>query len=234
MKLIDILQRVQSLYSKGLNSDDSRLSYRHIYNKLLTVRSKLITNELNKKQKLSQWNYQTLPCVELVLVPPHNCPCIPPIGCNILRTKYRLPEPLMGLSKNTIKTVSTIDRNILINEIAINSIKYQSSNKYTSKKMNYFVEDGYLYITTSSKLEIITITGIFENPLEVENFKNYCNSDCVDCNKCINYLEEDFPIDLNLVDSLVEISSVELVQNFNKSIEDITNNSRDTLKEYGK
>ena len=75
MKIGEIVQRVQSLYSKGVHSDDSRLSARHIYNKLLTVRARLISQEAKKKQKISQWNYQTISCIELIKVPAHECPC---------------------------------------------------------------------------------------------------------------------------------------------------------------
>ena len=60
MKVIEIIQRIQSLYSKGAQSDDSRLSDRHIYNKLLTLRSKYISQQAKKKQKVNQWNFQVL------------------------------------------------------------------------------------------------------------------------------------------------------------------------------
>ena len=66
MKVHEIIQRVQSLYSKGCQSDDSRLSPRHIYSKLVSLRSKYISQQAKKKQKINQWNFQTLPCVELI------------------------------------------------------------------------------------------------------------------------------------------------------------------------
>ena len=50
MKTEELIQRVQSLYSKGVQSDDSRLTSRHIYNKLTTVRAKLVTEEAKKNQ----------------------------------------------------------------------------------------------------------------------------------------------------------------------------------------
>src|SRR5690606_20582736 len=114
----EIIQRIQSLYSKGVNSDDSRLSNRHIYNKLLTVRSRIISQEAKKKQRISSWNYQTIPCIELIKVEAHNCPCIPPLGCQILRSRYPLPKPLSGLSGELIKNVTSIDRTIKIDEIS--------------------------------------------------------------------------------------------------------------------
>lgn len=232
MKLQDLIQRVQSLYSKGAQSDDSRLSSRHIYNKLLTVRSRLISQEAKKKQRISQWNYQVLPCVELELVPSHDCPCVPPIGCQILRTKYKLPEPLSGLSGTLIQAVTTIDRGIKIDEVTLNAVNAQRGNKYTSKKMNYFLHNGYLYVTTSQNLKAISITALFEDPIEASKYKGLC--DCKDCANCVDYLEEDFPIDNDMIDALIELTINEVVILFSQSQEDQTNNSRDSLREQSK
>lgn len=234
MRIGEIIQRVQSLYSKGVNSDDSRLMNRHIYNKLLTIRAKLISQEAKKKQRISQWNYQTIPCVELIKVSGHECPCIPPIGCDILRSKYKLPKPLTGLSGNLIQSVTSIDRTIKIDEISINAIKVQKGNKYTPKKINYFIQNNYLYISTSSKIEVVSIVGLFEDPIEVKNFIGLCDTNCEDCKKCIDYQEENFYIDNDLVDTMVELSAIELIQIFSQNTEDVTNNSKDSLKEQSK
>ena len=50
----EIIQRVQSMYSKGVESDDSRLRARHIYNKLLTTTAKLYQQQKNKKQRIKR------------------------------------------------------------------------------------------------------------------------------------------------------------------------------------
>lgn len=234
MLIGEIIQRIQSLYSKGVHSDDSRLMNRHIYNKLLTVRARLISQEAKKKQRISQWNYQTIPCVELIKVSTHDCPCIPPIGCEILRSKYKLPEPLSGLSGSLIQSVTSIDRSLKIDEIVFNAVNSQKGNKYTSKKINYFIYNNYLYITTPTKISVVSITGLFEDPIDVNKFIGYCNTECVECNQCIDYMEENFPIDNDLIDAMIELSFNELIQVFNQNLEDLTNNSRDNLKEQSK
>jgi hypothetical protein len=234
MKVGEIVQRIQSLYSKGVNSDDSRLMSRHIYNKLLTVRARLISQEAKKKQRISQWNYQTIPCVELIKVSTHDCPCIPPIGCEILRSKYKLPEPLSGLSGSLIQSVTSIDRSIKIDEITFNAINSQKGNKYTSKKINYFIHNNYLYISTFTKIQIVSITALFEDPIDAKKFIGMCDTECIDCNNCIDYLEENFPIDNDLIDAMIELSMTELIQIFGQNTEDLTNNSRDSLKEQSK
>ena len=109
MKTIEVIQRIQSLYSKGMQSDDSRLSNRHIYNKLITTRAKILTQQAKQKQKISQWNYQTIPCIDLIQVPIHECN-IRVEGCTVLRSvckilKFLTENPFIHL----IQSVTTID-----------------------------------------------------------------------------------------------------------------------------
>lgn len=233
MKVGEVIQRIQSLYSKGVESDDSRLSSRHIYNKILTIRSRLMSQEIKKKQKISQWNYQTIPCIKLVKVPSHECPCLPPVGCDILRSEYRLPSPITGLTEDAIHSVTSIERSLKIDRIQINAVNLQKGNKYTQKKTNYFIQDGYLYITTPTNLKVLSLIGLFEDPIEVSKFKSYCDT-CTDCVTCVDYMEEEFPIDNDMLDTLVEMSVRELIDIFSQSIEDITNNTRDSITQRSK
>lgn len=235
MLISEIIQRIQSLYSKGVQSDDSRLTPRHIYNKMVTVRTKLISQKAKKKQKISQWNYQTIPCVELEKAPIHECPCLPPIGCDILKTKNPLPEPLTDLNKHLLQSVTSLDGSIIYSEVGWTEKKYKSSNKYTGKKPDYFIRNDYLYVTHKSGPKIITITGLFEDPIEVENYPSFCpGEDCTDCDDCTSPLDKDFPIDVDLIDTLIEMSVNELIILFSKNIEDLTNNTQDNIPEQSK
>lgn len=232
MKIKELIQRVQSLYSKGVASDDSRLSSRHIYNKLLSVRARLISQQAKKKQRISQWNYQTLPCVKLIKVPPHQCPCIPPLGCKILRSEYKLPEPLSGLSDDLIQGVTSIDKVVKIDRMTINAISSQKGNKYTQIKTSYFIQDGYLYISTPTNIKLVSVIGLFEDPIEAQEYKSYCG-DCEDCN-CGDYMDYNFYIDNDLVDALIELTVNEVVLLFSQNQEDLTNDSKDSLKNQSK
>ena len=147
MILKNIIQRIQSGYSKGVQSSESRLTSRHIYNKFITVRAKLLREVSNKKQKISDWNYQTLNCVELIEIPAHQCPCIPPLGCEILRSKFKLPRPITGLNIHLIKSVTSITGENIYSEVSLKEKEYKKGNKFTSNKPDYFMEDGYLFLT---------------------------------------------------------------------------------------
>ncbi|MBV1928913.1 MAG: hypothetical protein KUG81_05315 [Gammaproteobacteria bacterium] len=222
-----IIQRVQSLYSKGVQSDDSRLKSRHIYNKLLTVRSKILSQKANKRQMISQWNFQTIPCVVLEKAPKHECPCAPPMGCDIYRTKEVLPEPLTNLNGHMIQSVTSIEGSTVYDEIGWTEAKYKAGNKYTAMKPDYFIRNKYLYVIQVKGASVIAITGLFEDPFAATTYPSDCG-DCTDCeNDCDSPMDLDFPIDNDLIDTMVEIAAQELIFVFTQGKEDKDNNTSD-------
>jgi hypothetical protein len=221
----ELIQRVQSIYSKGVQSKDTRLTPRHIYSKLISSRSVLLRQQVNKKQQLSEWSYQPLPCVELVKAPVHECPCVPNNGCSILRTKYKLPKPVQALDRMMIKSVTTLDGGVAIDETTFESVKNSAGNKYTSKKPKFYPRNGYLYITMYKELKGITINGLFDDVIEAHKFPSLCG-DCADC-ACKKVTDLEFPIDGNLVDALVQMAHTELVGIFKQMGEDNENNATD-------
>lgn len=237
MKVKDLIYRIQSLYNKGLPSDDNRLSNRLIYNKFLTIRSKLISQEVKKKQRLSRWNYHTIPCIELIEVTSHECPCLPPVGCAVLRSKHKLPKPLSGLNGHIIESVTTIDKSIRIDETTLTAVKYQKGNKYTANKLSFYIHNDYLYINTPTDIRVVTLTGLFEDPTEVKLFENFCKeNNCKDCDNqdCIDYLEEEFPIDQDMIETMIEVSLQELINIFRQGLEDYTSDSKSVNNSSGK
>ena len=228
MILKNIIQRIQSGYSKGVQSSESRLTSRHIYNKFITVRAKLLREVSNKKQKISDWNYQTLNCVELIEIPAHQCPCIPPLGCEILRSKFKLPRPITGLNIHLIKSVTSITGENIYSEVSLKEKKYKKGNKFTSNKPDYFMEDGYLFLThikgSPRIIKVVLLTG---DPLEAKKFESYCE-DCVDCTDCESPLDMEFPLDEDMIEVVITISAVELIAEFNgRGKEDRTTDSQD-------
>ena len=233
MIIQEIIARITNLYEKGVPSRQSRLSPRHIYNKMLTVRSKLISQEAKKKQKINQWSYQTIPCIELIKAQVHECPCLPPIDCEILRSKYPIPKPMTDLNNHLIQSVTTLDGSVIFSEISWNEKKYKSSNKYTANKPDYYIRNNYLYITHKSGLKVIAITGLFDDPVSVEKFPSFCQ-DCVDCQDCTSPLDKEFPIDNDMIDTLIDMCKQELIEQFSQMIEDTTNNSSASTPETSK
>ena len=228
MIIREIIQRVLSAYSKGVSSDDVRLTKRHIYNKLLTTRALLLSREVNKKRKLSAWNYSTLPCVEIVEITSNEeCPCIPDVGCSVYRSKHKLPKPIVSLSNHMIKGVYSTDaqRSIKFTEVSVNQSKYTKGGKYSSNNNKYMLHNGYIYIISKVAPIAVSIDLLVEDIMEAYNFVNYCNNNSVDCADKI--LEKEFPIDGYLLEPLIQITIDELISGFSKSLQDSLNNSQD-------
>lgn len=224
MKVIEAIQRVQSLYSKGVAADDRRLTNRHIYSKLKTVRARLLYEKITNKQFIASTNYQVLPCVELVKAPIHECPCIPPLGCCIYKTKYQLPTPVSGISGHIIRSVTSLDGNTVYSEITWQDKKYKQYDKYTSKKPDYFISNEYLYVTADNDAEVVRIEILLDDPVEGYNFPSYC-PDAQD--PCISIYDREFHLDNSMFDAMIQLTVSTLLTQFVSSVEDETNNAKD-------
>lgn len=221
-----LIQRIQSLFSKGVQSDDTRLSNRHIYYKLLTLRNKLLAQKIKKNQKINAWNYQTISCVELIKVSEVDCPCVCVKGCTTLRTKYKLPKPLSDLGRHIIQYVTGINpsnnETLIFNETTVQIKNYRLHDKYTGNKRDFYIYNDYLYITNDKELELISITGIFSDPDEVDNFVTKCSEEIIDCT---SMLDKEFRLDEDLIEDMITISSEELIKYFSETKEDKQNNA---------
>lgn len=231
----EIIQRVQSLYSKGVQSDDARLEKRQIYPVLLSIRAKLLQQQANKKQKISAWNEQTIPCIKLIPAEPYECPCLPPVGCKILRTEQAIPRPISDMDRPLISSVTSLTGHVNYSPTTWTEKKYKSGNKYTGSKPDYYIRNNYLYITHKIGPRIITITGVFEDPFEVSQYASLCEEqDCEDCQDCLSPLDLEVPVDSSMVETIVNMCVQELLVIFNQSTEDRSNNTADNIVEQSK
>ena len=228
MLLKEIIQRVQSLYSKGVQSDDSRLSSRHIYNKLLTIRTRLMSQKSKQKQKISDWNYQTISCVEMIDVDASSCPCITPTGCIVKRSKYRIPKVMTDYNKNLIDYVMTVDSGIKFDPTNKTELIHIRGNKYTATNKRFLIDNGYLYAYGKMIPDVLQIRALFEDPIEVINFSTLCSEDV----SCIDIFEIDFPIDSDLIDVLIQFAAEELIVLFKQGVEDKSANTNDDTVQH--
>jgi hypothetical protein len=231
MKTSEVIGLISTAYNKGVRSDDSRLSTQLIYTRALAVRQRLISQQIKKRQKISDWNYMVLPCVEMIEVPSHTCTCLPQIGCNVFRTKHKLPKTLTDLNQHIISFVMSIENGMMIDEASREEFLYMDGNKYTSKKLKYIIEDGYLFVPKNSP-GVIKIKFLPENPIDVLTFPSMCP--CTDCDPCLDIMNVDFPIDGDMIEVLVEMVTASLIANFSVAIEDQSNNGKDSPNEQSK
>jgi len=239
MKVGELIQRVKLLYSKGASSDDARLTAPHIYNKLLTTRSLLLVKKLKAKSFISDFNYNTLRCIELITVDKNGCSCIPHNRDKILRSRYKLPNIIAGYSNNAIKSVFTNDMTSF-KYMSPDAMKYIEDSRFSKVENYYFIENGFLYVVTRNELlKVINVTALWEDILAVNNFHNYCygkaredyyslcsTSGCNDI--CVSNFDVEFNIDAELIDILLQEAYRELVQLFSMIKSDDSNDTSDS------
>ena len=222
MLIRDVISRVKALYNKGAASDDSRLSNRHVYSKIRSTRSLLIKREQDKKVKTNPWNIQILNCIQLEVVDPSSCDCVVSDG-----SKCKLPKPITSKIGTGIENVSTIDGSVVFSPTTWVKKRYKSGNKYTSNVSDYFIRDGYLYVTHNTLLTTIAVSGIFEDPYAVEDFN--ANGDCA-CDTyqdqpCVNPMDSQLALDEFLIEPLMQLCVQELIQIFAMMPEDKDNDA---------
>jgi len=236
MIINEVIQRVQSLYSKGVESDDTRLSSRHIYNKLLTVRAKLFQEKADKNKFISPYVYSEINCLELIKVPIHECPCLPPLGCCTLRSKYKFPSILTNRNGLMVKSVTTLDGRIRYSETDFETEHWANSNRYTSSKASYYFANDYLYVTMEDpnndddEARVVRVELMLEDPLDAIKYPSYCPSN----QDCTSYRDVDFKIESAMVEPLIQLTAQELIQVFNAGQEDSSNNTKDNPEQTTK
>lgn len=224
----EAIARVKHPHNKGIESGDSRLSNRLIYSKLRTVRERLLSQEIKKRQALSEWSYQTIPCIEMIIAPSHECPCIPSEGCEILRSKYKIPEIFTDNNKHIIKSVSKIvgtSSNSQFYETTWMGVKNNTGNKFAKHPQEFFIHNGYLYIINNKKLEVITMVALFNDPIEAVKFAQ--QGKCETVTTCTSYLEYDLHIDGKLDEALLQLTSEEIIYIYAQMKDDTRNDSDD-------
>ncbi|GHV62219.1 hypothetical protein FACS1894195_3910 [Bacteroidia bacterium] len=214
MILSEVIQRISSLYSHGVGTTSTRLTARHIYNKLLTVRSRLLKEKFNKNQFVQ---YQVLNCIELIDAPISECECLcTPSSCNVKRSKIKLPKILSGIRGHMIDYVMTIDGSVHFQEIRAGQKVYNKGSKYAKQNYLFYILNDYLYLAMddnlTKNLDIVMMTAIFDDIDIPSDF-----SKCVNGNSepdCRSILEKDFPIEPDLIEPLIEIATNELIVQF--------------------
>ena len=196
MIINDHISHIQSLFSKGIASDDVRLEDEHIYHLMKLYRNKLIFDKQNKFYKLSPFNYQTIGCLPLVQEELNDCDCFE-TGCLVLKSKCEIPKALMYRNDILLK-VTTLD-GVSISATSITKQNYKKYRKVQLSKFGWFIHNNRLVIVGDIRLKVVSIKGIFEDPRSLQNICP-CDDEGNELEgSCFNPLEDEFPIDSDLV-----------------------------------
>lgn len=231
MKLGEVIERIESYYSKGVPANDSRLSPLFIYDAFKSVRKQQLVRKLNKKQSIAEVNMQLISCVELIDAPKHECNCFPVDICKVKKSKYPFPKPIASLYGDRL-FVTAIDGSKKFDKTTWwKSKDVMSGNKYGFANYYYYLHADHLY-TLNFNGKVIKTLGLFGDLIEVHNFEQKCNENV---ENCVNNYDIEFNMDDELVEDVVALMIQNTIDPFIKlGKHDARANERDDIAEETK
>ena len=223
MTLGEVLSTIQSEYSKGVHAQTTRLADKFIYQHLLSVRGKLLYQAADKNQSFSDWDFQTISCLELQETELSDCPECVPTGCKVYKSLQDFPIIISGSMRPIIKAVTSVDGSTVYDMTSWAAIKNKKHNRYTSSLDEFFIHNNRLYLTgTKGGLNRrISVTALFYDPTEA-----YLYPGCSD-DTCRDIFEMEFPANGKFLDSIMLMTIEKLKNLFVQTKEDKVNNLTD-------
>jgi hypothetical protein len=208
--------------------DDQRFSDRFIIYLYNLKRSKYLRNDANNLQKLIDNSILQKFCMELEEVTVNECGLDYECG-TIMRTTETIPIPIELHLRSAITEVKpsvkiTKPFNFVNKERAV----WSQFSPFAESIYAFLDVDNYIYLVSKSEtvkmIDCITVTGIFEDPLELQNYKNCCG--CDDAKPCFDENETEYPLQAHHIDNIRS----EIIQTLIGSLnipEDKTNDAND-------
>jgi len=222
----DIISQVKTIFSRGVWSDDDRLSGRYIIQVALRKRARILKQEQEKKKLQDRFSRQRIHCIELIDADKHECECIPiKSTCKIRRTKDKVPSPI----KDFLSSVTSIDGGIVYSPTTFQNYDSYKRLSPLRDRPKYYIANEYVYIINDDDKEYISIEGVFEDPLEAGKIS--CSSDTSTL-ECYDALQQEFNISPELTDSIILLTIEEIISTYNRGQEDKYNDASSTDVDY--
>jgi hypothetical protein len=183
-------------------SDDTELSDKYITYLYDIKRAKYIRQDVNNSRRSIDISIKQNLCLELEEVNVNECGV--ELGCKkIIRTKRPIPTPLQLHNKSALTRIASTDRiarpfNFITGEKAI----YAVDAPYPNAVYAFLHHDEHIYITSNSPtiklMSCINVTGVFEHPLDLQNYNTSCNAD--DVKLCYDISTSEYPIQPHYID----------------------------------
>lgn len=213
-------------------SDDSEISDRYIHYLYGIKRGKYLRQALNNYQRTFDNSILQSFCIELEEVNVNECGIT--IECStLLRTVTPIPKPLELHTKVAISNVKPTNRlAIPFNFISKKRAAFVADSFFQTSIYSFLDDDGYIYVTSPSfneykLLNCLTITGVFEDPLELANYSNCCG--CDDPAPCFDMTTTDYPLQPHNID-LIKNEIVQDLLRFLQIPEDKANDASDNYQ----
>lgn len=184
-----------------LYSDDVEISNRYIIYLYNIKRGKYLRRELNRLQRNTDNSALQTFCIKLEEVSASECDVN--FECEkILRSTTPIPTPIdlnhtPALTK--VKPTTVISKPF--NFISKDRIPYVAGSP-TTGVYAFLDPSGYIYVYSKSDLRLLdclTVTGVFQDPLELKNFPACCNCS-VEENPCYDDATTEYPLQSHFID----------------------------------
>lgn len=209
-------------------TDDDELDNRLILHLVNVKRAKYLRQELNNYQRTTDISVTQTLCLGLEQVFANQCSI--DLQCDtILRTKKPIPQPLELHIKSAITNVKSSKKlDVPFNFITKEKAAFSKYSPFNKGIFAFLDNDKYIYLVselnTLNMIECITITGVFEDPMDLMNYTNCCN--CDDALPCFDEDTINYPLQPHYID-LIKQEIVSELAKLNQINEDTQNNSAD-------
>ena len=225
MLLNEIIYRIREGIKETF--DDSKVTDDYLANLFNSKRAYYIRREYNQIQRTIDNNVKQTIVIPLEEREAEDCDC--GIADEVMRTTLKVPHTIEIHNKNLITKVGTTDHlDTPFSFIDSERAPYAGKNTYTSNHIFAYLHDnGYIYIfrrdnnSDYKSFDEITVSGVFDNPLDLEVFVDPENGD-----KYFDHTVNEYPVKQWMIDFIITEIVNEILQK--KQVpEDNINNSTD-------
>jgi len=208
--------------------DDTNISDRYIIYLYNILRAQRLRQDANDLQKITDNSVLQTLCLEVEEVDAGTCNTS--FDCDtVMRTVRPIPKPLETHLKAALTAVRPTNRiAVPFNFVTKEKALYSKYSPFKYAIYAFLDDDLHIYFLSESNairlLSCVTITGIFEDPLELKSYVNCCG--CNTPPPCFDLMTTDYPLQPHHIVSIRE----EIIQNLLRTIqipEDKNNNSDD-------
>jgi len=181
---------------------DSEIDDRYIIHLFNLKRAKYLRQDLNNYQRTTDITVTQTICMETEVVSANECNLDYDCG-TILRTKEKVPNPLELHIKSAITKVKPTTRlSVPFNFVTKEKAVYSNFAPYSHGIYAFLDNDLHIYLVSTSPeinlIECISVTAVFENPLEMLNFNTCCG--CDEPLPCFDIETTNYPLQPHYVD----------------------------------
>lgn len=174
--------------------EDPFMTDRFLYSMIMKY-AKLLIYRQDQKGNLKEYTglFTSIPCIDLIEVDKIEACCLGiKTGCTFRRSKDKLPEFVDGGKGPVIRSVSTIDQSIRLEETypeLYANLSNTTTFKYLKTKYFWYI-DGYIYIP-DVEWEAVRMTALFDDDMS--------QFDCTkEGEECMPAQERNMPVPDNL------------------------------------